>query len=103
MSGFIDIKAYGLIDEEMKYCYASYCVKDRRLYDNDAFDQMIANIQASADKNIIIKLKYKKAILKDFRIDIDYLANICNNERMKYLELICWGLKDKSVAELMAE
>jgi len=100
---FIDIEAYGLIDEEMKYCYASYGVKDTRLYYNGAFEEMITNIQASTDKNLLIKLKYKKGRLKDFRIDIDYLADICNDERMKYLDLLCWGMDDKSYIELMTK
>ena len=47
-------------------------------------------------KTIKVILKIKKGKLKDFKIDLGSLAEVCNNEKFKSLELIGWGLNDKS-------
>lgn len=95
--GIINIEAYGDIDGEYKYCYSSYVLKDRDMYDNGDYEQMLELLKNTDGKTACIRLKYKKDRLKDFKLDIESLVRIYNDERFRRLELIGWGLLDKSV------
>ncbi|MCM1395780.1 MAG: hypothetical protein NC132_06740 [Corallococcus sp.] len=70
------------------------------MYDNGNFEQMVELLKSSADKKIRVIIKLKKGIPKDFRIDLNSLAEIYNDERFKYLSLSVWGFNDKSYKEL---
>lgn len=96
--GIIDIEAYGNIDGEYKYCYSGYVLKDRDLYDNGGYEQMLELLKNSEGKKAVIRLKYKKNRLVDFKMDIESLVRIYSDERFRKLELIGWGLHDKSIA-----
>lgn len=92
----IDIEAYGNIDGEMKYCYSSFSLKKQEMYENGDFESMLNLLRSSENKTVLVKLKYKKGIVKDFRIMPDSLAKAYNDERFLQLELTAWGLNDKS-------
>lgn len=89
-AGMISIEAYGNILGENKYCYASYLVN------LEFIDEMAALLKNSSDKTVKVILKIKKEKVKDFKIDLDSLAEAYNDERFKSFELVCWGLNDKS-------
>lgn len=88
--GSIGIEAYGNIFGENKYCYSLYSA------DEKIIDEMVNSLKNNPDKTIKVILKIKKGKLKDFKIDLGSLAEVCNNEKFKSLELIGWGLNDKS-------
>lgn len=97
--GGISLEAYGIIEGTMKYCYASYILKDSKMYENGDYEQII-EVLKNFHEPIKILLKYKKDKLKDFMIDIDQLSSACNDARIKELELVGWGLNDKSFKEI---
>lgn len=88
--GSIGIEAYGNIFGENKYCYSLYSA------DEKIIDEIVNSLKNNPDKTIKVILKMKKGKLKDFKIDLGSLAEACNNEKFKSLELIGWGLNDKS-------
>lgn len=88
--GSIGIEAYGNIFGENKYCYSLYSA------DEKIIDEIVNLLKNNPDKTIKVILKIKKGKLKDFKIDLGSLAEVCNNEKFKSLELIGWGLNDKS-------
>ena len=88
--GSIGIEAYGNIFGENKYCYSLYSA------DEKIIDEIVNSLKNNPDKTIKVILKIKKGKLKDFKIDLGSLTEVCNNEKFKSLELIGWGLNDKS-------
>ena len=88
--GSIGIEAYGNIFGENKYCYSLYSA------DENIIDEIVNSLKNNPDKTIKVILKIKKGKLKDFKIDLGSLAEVCINEKFKSLELIGWGLNDKS-------
>ena len=88
--GSIGIEAYGNMFGENRYCYSLYSA------DEKIIDEIVNSLKNNPDKTIKVILKIKKGKLKDFKIDLGSLAEVCNNEKFKSLELIGWGLNDKS-------
>ena len=88
--GSIGIEAYGNIFGENKYCYSLYSA------DEKIIDEIVNSLKNNPDRTVKVILKIKKEKLKDFKIDLGSLAEVCNNEKFKSLELIGWGLNDKS-------
>lgn len=99
-AGGISIEAYGHIFGQKKYCLASYELKNPKMYDNGDYAQMIDLLKNSADKTVKITIKIKKGIPKDFKIDVNSLAQAYNDERFNSLSLLSWGFNDKSFKEL---
>lgn len=97
----IDIEAYGNIDGQMKYCYSSFSLKKPEMYENGDFESMLNLLRASENKTVLVKLKYKKGILKDFRLMSESLAKAYNDERFLQLELTGWGLNEKSCKTIL--
>lgn len=93
-AGLISIEAYGNISGENKYCFASYSA------DLKFIDELAALLKNSYGKSVKVILKIKKGKIKDFKIDLDSLAKAYNDERFKQLELVGWGLNDKSFKEI---
>lgn len=96
----IDIEAYGEIDGKMRYCNSCFTLRDPQMYDNGEFESMLNLLRDSDNKTVLIELKYKNGDLKDFRLKTESLAKVYNDERFLQLDLICWGLNDKSCKEV---
>lgn len=96
----IDIEAYGYIDGEMKYCYSSFSLKKQEMYDNGDFESLLNLLRIPGNKTVLVELKYKKGIVKDFRLILESLAKAYNDERFLQLELTEWGINDKSCKEI---
>ena len=96
----IDIEAYGEIDGKIKYCYSSFAMKNPQMYENGDFESMLSLLRASNHKTVLVELKYRNGRLKDFQLKMDSLAKAYNDERFLQLELIGWGLNDKSCREM---
>ena len=95
-AGGISIEAYGHILGQKKYCFASYELKNSKMYDNGDYEQMIGLLKNSADKTVKVTLKIKNGIAKSFKIDVNSLAQAYNDERFNSLSLLSWGFNDKS-------
>lgn len=102
-AGIISVEAYGDVFGENKYCYSSYELKKGIMYDNGDYEQLIEMLRNPAEKSVRVIFKFKKGKLKSFRIDTDSLAEAYNDERFKLMELLGWGLNDKSSEEMEAE
>lgn len=92
----IDIEAYGEIDGEMKYCYSSFSLKNPEMYENGDYESMLNLLRTPDNKTLLIELKYKNGKLKSFKLKIESLAKAYNDDRFLQLELLGWGLNDKS-------
>ena len=102
-AGLINIEAYGNVFGKNKYCYACYELKNAKMYDNGDFEQMIELLKDSADKTVRVTIKLKKGVPKDFKIDVNSLAEVYCDERFKALSLSCWGFNNKSYKELSSQ
>ncbi|MDE7464197.1 MAG: hypothetical protein K2M48_04115 [Clostridiales bacterium] len=98
--GWLNIEAYGNVLGKNKYCYAWYELNDRKLYQNGDFAELIELLKNSAGKTVKVMIKVKKGVPKNFKIDINSLAEAYNDERFKALTLLGWGFNDKSYDEL---
>ena len=98
--GYIDIEAYGNIFGKKKYCYSWYELKDSKMYSNGDYEHMVELLKNSADKTVKVIIKVKKGLPKNFKLDINSLAEVYNDERFKFLSLLGWGFNDKSYEEL---
>lgn len=98
--GGISVEAYGNIFGEEKFCYAVYTLKNIKMYDNGEYEELRNMLTDSEGRSVRVVFKFKKGKLKDFKIDLDSLSKCYGDERFKSLELIGWGLNDKSIKEL---
>ena len=48
------------------------------MYENGDFESMLNLLRASENKTVLVKLKYKNGILKDFRLMSESLAKAYN-------------------------
>lgn len=99
----INIEAYGNILGKNKYCYAWYDLKKSNMRRNGDYEQMIALLKNSTDKTVKVTIKIKKGKPKDFKLDVNSLAEAYNDERFKSLALLGWGFNDKSYKELTSK
>ena len=95
----IDIEAYGEIDGKMKYCYSSFSLKKQEMYENGDFESLLNLLRLPHNKTLLVELKYKKGVVKDFRLVLESLAKAYGDERFLQLELLGWGINDKSCKE----
>lgn len=102
-AGLINIEAYGNVFGKNKYCYAFYELKSAKMYDNGDFEQMIELLKNSIGKTVKVIIKLKKGVPKDFKIDINSLAEVYCDERFKSLSLLGWGFNDQSYKELSSK
>ena len=96
--GGISIEAFGDVFGEQKYCYASYILKDKNLYDNGEYEQMRKLLEDAGGKEIKVVFKLKKGKAKDFKVDLDSLASALGDDRFQALELVGWGMNDKGIS-----
>ena len=96
--GGISIEVYGPVCGKMKYCFASYRLKDPRMYDNGDYAALLALLQNTEQKTVTVAIKMKKGVPKDFKIDLDSLANAYDDRRFHALELLCWGFNEEPFA-----
>lgn len=92
-AGLVSIEAYGDVFGEIKYCYASYFV------DVKDIDEITALLADTFNKKVKVIFKIKKGEVKDFKFDLKSLAHAYNDDRLINIELVCWGLNDKSIRE----
>lgn len=95
-NGVISIEAYGNILDTYKYVVLSYSLKDMSLYDNGGYEEMTGLLKNTAGKKVKVRFKIKGGKIKDAQILIESLADAYNDERFLKLELLGWGVSDKS-------
>lgn len=92
----ISIEAYGNILDTYKYVVSSYSLKDMSLYDNGGYEEMTGLLKNTTGKKVKVRFKTKDGKIKDAKILIESLADAYNDERFLKLELLGWGVSDKS-------
>lgn len=80
----ISIEAYGLILDDYKYCYASFEVG---IAD---YDSLLKLLVSGHKKFVKVIVKVKNGTAKDFKIDLDDLAERFNDKRIEKLSLLGW-------------
>lgn len=93
-AGILSIEACGTVLPENKYFYASYEV------DVKYIDELANLLKDSYGKEVKIICKIKKEKIKSFKIDLDSLAQVYNDDRFKNLELVGWGINDSSFRDI---
>ena len=93
-AGVVNIEAYGDVFGEIKYCYASFYVNV-----NDV-DELATLLSNSFNNRVNVIFKIKNGKVKSFKIDLESLARIFNDNRFKKIELMGWGINDRSFREL---
>lgn len=96
----INIEAYGNVFGKNIYCYSWYELKDSKMYRNGDYEHIVELLKNSANKTVKVIIKVKNGLPKNFKLDINSLAEAYNDERFKLLSLLGWGLNDKSYEEL---
>lgn len=86
----ISIEAYGRIIDEYKYCYASYEVNANH------YDELSKLLITTEEKLVKMIVKVKNGIVKDFKLDLNDLAERFHDKRFEKIILLGWGLNDKS-------
>lgn len=97
-SGVVSIEAFGEIDGIMRFFDVSYSIPSK--YSDEEYDFLVGKLKENQNQSVRVSLKYKKDKLKDFTIDLASLAMICNDERFKDMEIIAWGINEKSLRDL---
>lgn len=100
-AGFISIIAYGEVLGKMKYCYATFGVKDVKMYDNGEYEELINLLKNNIEnKKVKVMVKIKDGKAKDFKIDLTFLAEVYSDNRFNKLDLLGCGIHDKEPTNL---
>lgn len=95
-AGLLSIECYGNVFGEKEYCYASYTLKKAIMYTNGDYEFIKELLKAfSSQKEVLVTFEFKKDKLKDFKIDLNSLAEACGDEKIKFMELSAWGLNNE--------
>ena len=86
----INILAYGNVEGEDLYCFATYDLPFK--YSVEIYEAMLVELYNSENKEIKVTIKFKNNKAKDFKIDLDSLALAYQDNRLSELELGGWGL-----------
>lgn len=96
-AGIFYLELYGYIFDGYKYCSVSYLTK------TDYPEQLAECLRSHAGEAVRVVFKIKKGKVKDVKIDLDHLAQICRDARFKDMEVIGCGYDVKSIEEVKKE
>ncbi len=82
---FVDLAFYGDYNGNRTLFRVTF-----QYYDEEHYDEM-KNFLALYEHNVPVKIKVNKAKINDFRVDIDYMAEVLGNPAITRFELICYG------------
>lgn len=80
------IEATGILDGVQVYFYYIFTLTDPFLYHNEDYEDMKNVLKKMKNGEIVINLKYKKKILKDFQLEDKALAQSTGDQRFEYVE-----------------
>lgn len=86
----LNIEAFGYILGERKYCFASFDAGVRY------YDDLAALLTEADEKLVKVIAKVKNGVVKDFKIDLNDLAERLKDQRFAKLSLSSWGIYDSS-------
>lgn len=98
--GGISIEVRIMVLGEVKYAYVCFFLKDKTLYQNGGYEEMLESLKDSAGKLIRARFQYKKNKLKNFEILLESLVELYHDERFLKMECIGWAINEKSCREL---
>jgi hypothetical protein len=90
-AGGFSIEAYGEINGQTQYFYASFILSDCRMYDNGDYNEMISILESAKNNSVELELKIKKGEIKGFTIDAKSLAHSLEDSRFEKIEAIFWN------------
>ena len=90
-AGGFSIEAYGEINGQTQYFYASFILSDCRMYDNGDYNEMINILESAKNNSVELELKIKKGEIKGFTIDAKSLAHSLEDSRFEKIEAILWN------------
>ena len=88
--GAITIEAKGVVDGKTHYFLACFM----SLNQESDYMEMRELLRNVSDKEVHLTLIFKKNQLKDFKLDIENLAEIMGDERFKNMELLLRGINE---------
>lgn len=98
-SGCFDIESVGHINGEKKYFFASFNLKNSKLYDGGDYEEMLQELSDVSDKVIKLIIETKGDKIKSFEIDLKSLATAMGDDRFLELDMLGYGIHDKSVLD----
>lgn len=92
-AGGFSIEAYGEINGQTQYFYASFILSDCRMYDNGDYNEMINVLESAGNNSIELELKIKNGKIKGFTIDAKSLAHSLEDKKFEKIEILyqSWG------------
>lgn len=90
----INIRFSGEVLGEYKVGDALYDLKDPKMYSNGDYEQIVDMLKNNENKKIRVLFKTKEGKAIDFKIDLDSLVSIYNDDRLANLELLSCGLNE---------
>ena len=88
-AGGISITAYGKVLDEIYFLYACYILKDKNMYDNGDYLEIINLLKNNnQNKKVKVSIKIKNNKVIDFKINIKSLSESYNDDRFTKLELL---------------
>lgn len=87
----IDFVAYTDINNEKIFCYASFSIPANK-YTYEEYNELVDELLNFKDKEIKVRVIFKKNKAKKFKIDISSIAIAYGDNRLNDLELLGWGL-----------
>lgn len=104
-AGGFSIEAYGEIDGQIQYFYASFILSDCRMYDNGDYNEMIKELDSIGENIIEIEVKIKKGKIKGFIIDEKSIAYSLKDKKFEKIENICqsWGIESRTKRNVKKE
>ena len=95
------IEAYGDVFGKMKYCHACYEITKRAMFQDDRNNILIQDLDRHQHTTkLAVTVKIKDNVPKDFKIDLNQLADSIGNPDAVYLELMAWGFNDAPDPEM---
>lgn len=93
-AGILSMEFYGMVLDQNKYFYISYFV------DIDFIDELANKLKNNSQKEVNIKFKIKNDKIKSFDVNLEDLANVCNDVRFKTLTGCMSGINDESFSNI---
>lgn len=79
------------ISAEKKFIKVTYVLKDKEMYKNGDYDQMLKLLSDSENKLVKVIFTYKGDKIEAFEIDLNSLSSVFKDDRFLKLELMGWG------------
>ena len=106
-NGIISLEAWGEVMGKRQYLSSSYSLKEPAMYDDGRYEKMLEELDRLSEgaedesdiprnKKVKVVLTIKKGKVKKGLIDLESLAEITGDMGFLAMELLGWGIGEKS-------